>query len=67
VKTGKRIKQGYCVSSTLLNLYSEYFTNETLEGFGDLKIGHVIRTVKYADDFVLLAVRNAATGHSSYD
>jgi hypothetical protein len=40
----------------LFNLYSEYLTKEALEGFGDFKIaGQVIRTVKYADDLVLLA------------
>ena len=38
------------------NLYSDYLTKEALEGFGDFKItGQVICTVKYADDFVLLA------------
>jgi hypothetical protein len=32
------------------------YTKEALEGFGDFKIGgQVIRTVKYADDLVLLA------------
>jgi hypothetical protein len=39
----------------LFNLYSEYLTNEALEGSADFKIGQVIRTVKYADDLVLLA------------
>jgi hypothetical protein len=39
----------------VFNLYSEYLTKEALEGFGDFKIGQVIRTVKYADDLVLLA------------
>jgi hypothetical protein len=34
----------------LFRLFSEY-----LEGYGDLKIGQVICTVKYADDPVLLA------------
>ena len=38
----------------LFNLYSEYLTNDALEGFGYLKIG-TICTVKYADDLVLLA------------
>jgi hypothetical protein len=38
----------------LFNVYSEYLTNETLEGFGDFKIGQVICTVTYADDLVLL-------------
>jgi hypothetical protein len=37
-------------------LYSEYFAKEHLEGFGDFKTGgQAIRTVKYADDLVLLA------------
>jgi hypothetical protein len=37
-------------------LCSENLTNEALEGFGDFKIrGEVIRTVKCADDLVLLA------------
>jgi hypothetical protein len=44
------------LSPILFNLYSEYLTKEALEGFGDYKIGgQVIRTVKYADDLVLLA------------
>jgi hypothetical protein len=30
-------------------------TSEALEGHGDFKIGQEIRTVKYADDLVLLA------------
>ena len=39
-----------------LNFYSEHLTNDIFEGFGDLKIrGHVIRTVKYADELNLLA------------
>jgi hypothetical protein len=37
-------------------LYSECFTKEALEECGDFKIGgQIIQTVKYADDFVLLA------------
>jgi len=40
----------------LFNLYSECITKEALEGFGDFKIGgQIIRTVKYADELVLLA------------
>jgi len=39
----------------LYNLYSECLTKETLEGFGDLKIGgKIIHPVKYADELVLL-------------
>ena len=38
----------------LFNLHSEHIPKEALEGFGDFKIGQVIRTVKYGDDIVLL-------------
>jgi hypothetical protein len=56
VKTGKGVRQGCYLSPILFNLYSEYLTKEALEGFGGFKIGgQVIRTVKYADDLVLLA------------
>jgi hypothetical protein len=37
-------------------LNSEYLTKEAVKGFGDFKIGQVIRTVKYADGLVLLAM-----------
>jgi hypothetical protein len=37
-------------------LYNECITKESLEGFGDFSLGRqVIRTVKYADDPVLVA------------
>jgi len=36
-------------------LYSEYLTKETLEEYRDFKIGQLIRTVKYANELVLLA------------
>jgi hypothetical protein len=56
VKIGRGVRQGCCLSPILFNLYSECLTKETLEGFGDFKIGgQVIQTVKYADDLVLLA------------
>jgi hypothetical protein len=56
VKIGRGVRQGCCLSLILFNLYSEYLTKEALEGFGDFKIGaQVLRTVKYADDLVLLA------------
>jgi hypothetical protein len=35
-------------------LYSQYLSNEALEGFGDFKIGQAIHTVKYPDDLMLL-------------
>jgi hypothetical protein len=44
------------MSPILFNLYSECLTNEALEVFGELKIGgQILRTVKYADEVVLLA------------
>ena len=37
-------------------MYSECLTKEALDGLGDFNIGgHIIQTVKYADDLVLMA------------
>jgi hypothetical protein len=56
VKTGRGARQGCCLPLILFNLYSKYLIKETLEGFGDFKIGgQVIHSVKYADELVLLA------------
>jgi hypothetical protein len=56
VKTGRRVRKGFCLSLFLFNLYSECLTKEALEGFGVFKIGgQIIHTVKYADVLVLLA------------
>jgi hypothetical protein len=49
LKTGRML-----FSLILLDLYSEYFIKETLEGYGGFKIGQVIHTVKYVDYLVLL-------------
>ena len=44
------------MSPILFNLYSDKLTKEAAEWFGDFKMKeYVICTVKYADDFVLLA------------
>jgi hypothetical protein len=51
---GRGVRQGCCLSPHLFNLYSEYVTQEALEGIGDLT-GQIISTVRYADDLVLLA------------
>jgi hypothetical protein len=44
----------------LYNVYSEYPTQEVLEGIRDFKLGRqVICTVKYAYDLILLAKEEA--------
>jgi hypothetical protein len=48
--------QGCCMSQILFNFYSEYVTQEALEGLRDFKAeGQIISMVRYADDHVLLA------------
>jgi hypothetical protein len=47
----------FCHRFYLTYTFSKYLTKEALEGFGDFRIkGQVIRTMKYTDDLVLLAV-----------
>ena len=44
------------MSPILFNLYRECLSKDALEGFGDFKVGRqIIKTLKYADDLVLLA------------
>jgi len=56
VQIGREVRQGCCLSPILFNLYSECLTREALDGLGDFNIGgQIIQTLKYADDFVLMA------------
>jgi hypothetical protein len=44
------------LSQFLFNLYSKCVAQEILEGLSDFKVGgQIIRTVRYADDLVLLS------------
>ena len=54
-KIGRGARQGWCLSPILFDWYSECLTEEALEGFGDVRTGQVIHTVKYADGLLLLA------------
>jgi hypothetical protein len=47
------------LSPIIFNAYSDYFTKESLEGFGDFEIGQGMRTVNRADDLLLLAKEEA--------
>jgi ABC-type iron transport system FetAB ATPase subunit len=47
------------LSQILINVQSDFFTTELCEMSGDVKIGQVIRTLKYANDVVLLAKETA--------
>jgi ABC-type iron transport system FetAB ATPase subunit len=54
----RNVKMERTLFVILLNLYeySQYITKETLERYGNIKTrAQVIRSVKYADDLVLLA------------
>jgi len=48
------------LSSILFNVYGEYLTKEALGGYGDFKTeGQIFRTMKYADELVLLTKEEA--------
>jgi hypothetical protein len=56
MEIGRGVRGESCLSPIVFNLYRKYFTKEAIEGFGDFRIGgRVIRTVKNADDLVVLA------------
>jgi hypothetical protein len=56
VKSGRGVRPGCSFSMILFNSYSKYLTKEALQGFGDIKIGHIICTMKNADYVVLLGM-----------
>ena len=49
------VRQGCCLSLIMFKLCNGCLTKEAHKGFGGFKIGHIIPTVKCADDVVLLA------------
>jgi len=56
VQIGRGVRQGCCLSPVLFKLYSECLTKESLDGLGYFNIGgQIIQTVKYADEYVLMA------------
>ena len=64
VQIGRGVRQGCCLSPILFNLYNKCLAREALDGLGDFNIrGQIIQTVKYADDLVLMAKEESATGH----
>jgi hypothetical protein len=62
VKVGKDQEETRSVKTVREVRQSEYLTKEALEWFGDLKMGQETRTVKYADDLVLLAKKKRCYG-----
>jgi hypothetical protein len=59
VKIRRGVRQRCCLSPIPFNSAVNIVPKQALEGFVDFKIGLVIRTVKYADDLVLLAKEEA--------
>ena len=60
MKIGRGVRQRCCLSPIPFDSTVNTLPKEALEGFVDFKIGgQVIRTVKYADDLVLLAKEEA--------
>jgi len=60
MKAGRGVRRWCCLSPVPFNFYSDYNNKETLQGFVDFKPGwHVLRTVQYAGDVVLLGKEEA--------
>jgi ABC-type iron transport system FetAB ATPase subunit len=61
MKTGRGVRLGCCLSLILFSLHNQHLTKEALEVSGNFKRGgQVIRTVRYADDLVLLPKEGTA-------
>jgi hypothetical protein len=61
VKIRREVRQGCYLSPIFVDLFSGYLTRELLEVFGNFKVGKLIRTVKYADAFLLLVKEGGLT------
>ena len=56
VQIGRGVRQGYCMSPILFNLYGEYLIKEALAEVGDFKIGgRIIKKVRFVDETAIIA------------
>jgi Reverse transcriptase (RNA-dependent DNA polymerase). len=55
VKIERGVRQGYCMSPILFNLYGEHLMKEALDEVADFKIGRIIDKVRFADDTAIIA------------
>ena len=56
VEIGREVRQVYCMSPMLFNLYGEYLMKEALAEIRDCKIkGRIINKVRFADGSTIIA------------